>query len=151
MSINIVLYQPEIAGNTGNIARLSAATECRLHLVRPLGFSLSDRYLKRAGLDYWPHVKLTLHDCMEDVYSELPDSRFFYFSTKVSRPYTQVNYQDGDALVFGPETRGLPEEILKANPDFSLTIPMFGEVRSLNLSTCAGIAVYEVLRQVRGF
>ncbi|MHB8174620.1 MAG: tRNA (cytidine(34)-2'-O)-methyltransferase, partial [Nitrospirota bacterium] len=90
MSLNIVLYQPEIAGNTGNIARLSAATDCRLHLVRPLGFSLSDRYLKRAGLDYWPHVKLSVYDSLEELYAELSGSRFFYFSTKVSKPYTQV-------------------------------------------------------------
>jgi tRNA (cytidine/uridine-2'-O-)-methyltransferase len=151
MSLNIVLYQPEIAGNTGNIARLSAAADCHLHLVGPLGFSLSDRYLKRAGLDYWPHVKLTVHDSLEEVYRALPASRFFYFSTKVTRPYTQAQYQDGDALVFGPETRGLPEGLLKTHAGSSLTIPMFGEVRSLNLSTCVGIVVYEALRQVKEF
>ena len=151
MPLHIVLYQPEIAGNTGNIARLSAAADCYLHLVGPLGFSLSDRYLKRAGLDYWPHVKLTVHDSLDDVYQELPGSRFFYFSTKVTRPYTEAQYKDGDALVFGPETRGLPEELLKTHAESALTIPMFGEVRSLNLSTCVGIVVYEALRQVKKF
>lgn len=151
MGINIVLYQPEIPANSGNIARLSVATACELHLIRPLGYVLSDRYLKRAGLDYWPHVKLNIYDGLDQLIEKHPGSRFFYFSTKAGRPYTEVSYKDGDFLVFGPESRGLPEEILKKNEENALTIPMFGPVRSINLSTAVGVVVYEALRQIRGF
>ncbi|MBI5694850.1 MAG: tRNA (cytidine(34)-2'-O)-methyltransferase [Nitrospirae bacterium] len=149
--MNIVLHQPEIPGNTGNIARLCAATGTLLHLVGPLGFSLSDRYLKRAGLDYWPHVRLQTYDSLQDLYVRYPGGRFFYFSTKATRWFTKVEYRDDDFLVFGRETKGLPEDLLAANPDTSITIPMDGPVRSLNLSTAAGIALYEALRQVRGY
>ena len=151
MSIRIVLFRPEIPANTGNVARLSVAAGAELHLVRPLGYSLSDRYLKRAGLDYWPHVRLTVHDSLEDVLRMFPEARAFYFSTKASRPHTSVRYAEGDLLVFGPESEGLPEEVLAANPDNALTVPMFGPVRSLNLSTTVGVVVYEALRQIRGF
>ncbi|MBI5191407.1 MAG: tRNA (cytidine(34)-2'-O)-methyltransferase [Nitrospirae bacterium] len=149
--MNIVLHQPEIPGNTGNIARLCAATGTLLHLVGPLGFSLSDRYLKRAGLDYWPHVRLQTYDSLQDLYVRYPGGRFFYFSTKATRWFTKVEYRDDDFLVFGRETKGLPEDLLAANPDTSIAIPMDGPVRSLNLSTAAGIALYEALRQVRGY
>jgi len=151
MSLNIVLYQPEIPANSGNIARLSVAAACELHLIRPLGYVLSDRYLKRAGLDYWPHVKLNIYDGLDQLIEKYPGSRFFYFSTKAGRPYTQVHYKEGDFLVFGPESRGLPEEILKNYEENALTIPMFGPVRSINLSTAVGVVVYEALRQLRGF
>lgn len=151
MGINIVLYQPEIPANSGNIARLSVAAACELHLIRPLGYVLSDRYLKRAGLDYWPHVKLNIYDNLDQLIEKYPGSRFFYFSTKAGRPYTKVSYKDSDFLVFGPESRGLPEEILKKNKENALTIPMFGPVRSINLSTAVGVVVYEALRQIRGF
>jgi len=151
MSINIVLYQPEIPANSGNIARLSVAAACELHLIRPLGYVLSDRYLKRAGLDYWPHVKLNIYDGLDQLIEKYPGSRFFYFSTKAERPYTEAGYKKGDFLVFGPESRGLPEEILKKNEENALTIPMFGPVRSINLSTAVGVVVYEALRQLRGF
>ncbi len=151
MSINIVLYQPEIPANSGNIARLSVAAACELHLIRPLGYVLSDRYLKRAGLDYWPHVKLNIYDGLDQLLEKYPGSRFFYFSTKAGRAYTEVRYKEGDFLVFGPESRGLPEEILKKNEENALTIPMFGPVRSINLSTAVGVVVYEALRQLRGF
>ena len=151
MSINIVLYQPEIPANSGNIARLSVAAACELHLIRPLGYLLSDRYLKRAGLDYWPHVKLNIYDGLDQLIEKYPGSRFFYFSTKAGRSYTQVHYKEGDFLVFGPESRGLPEEILKNYEENALTIPMFGPVRSINLSTAVGVVVYEALRQLRGF
>lgn len=151
MSINIVLYQPEIPANSGNIARLSVAAACELHLIRPLGYVLSDRYLKRAGLDYWPHVKLNIYDGLDQLIDKYPGSRFFYFSTKAGRAYTEVHYKEGDFLVFGPESRGLPEEILKKNENNALTIPMFGPVRSINLSTAVGVVVYEALRQLRGF
>lgn len=149
--MNIVLHQPEIPGNTGNIARLCAATDTHLHLVGPLGFSLSDRYLKRAGLDYWPHVRLATYDNLQELYDKYPGGRFFYFSTKATRYFTKVEYKDNDFLVFGRETRGLPEDLLAANPDTTVTIPMDGPVRSLNLSTAAGVALYEALRQVRGY
>ena len=151
MSLNIVLYQPEIPANSGNIARLSVAAACELHLIRPLGYVLSDRYLKRAWLDYWPHVKLNIYDGLDQLIEKYPGSRFFYFSTKAGRPYTEVSYKDGDFLVFGPESRGLPDEILTKNEENALTIPMFGPVRSINLSTAVGVVVYEALRQLHGF
>lgn len=149
--MHIALYRPEIPGNTGNIARLCAASAVDLHLIRPLGYSLSDRYLKRAGLDYWPHVRLHVHDDIAELYATCPDSKFYYFSTKAATYYTKPRYTDTDFLVFGPETRGLPEDMLAANPETAVTIPMDGPVRSLNLSTAAGIALYEALRQVRGY
>ena len=149
--MNIVLYQPEIPGNTGNIARLCAATDTGLHLIAPLGFFLDDRHLKRAGLDYWPHVRLTVYNGIQELYDAYPEGRFYYLSSKAARPYTQVRYMEGDFLVFGPETRGLPEDMLAKNRDRTITIPMDGPVRSLNLSTSAGIVLYESLRQVRGY
>jgi len=149
--MHVVLYGPEIPGNTGNVARLTAATATELHLIRPLGFSLSDKYLKRAGLDYWEHVRLSVHDTLEELINDHPGSTFYYLSTKVSRPYTEARFKEDDFIVFGPETKGLPKEILAANPDTSLTIPMFGDVRSINLSTSVGIVLYEALRQVKGF
>jgi len=149
--MNIVLFQPEIPGNTGNIARLCAATNTALHLVGPLGFSLSDRYLKRAGLDYWPHVRLRVYDSVQAFYEAHNGGRFYYLSTKAGIPYTRAAYREDDFIVFGPETRGLPKELLDENPEYSLTIPMDGPVRSLNLSTSAGIVLYEALRQLREF
>jgi tRNA (cytidine/uridine-2'-O-)-methyltransferase len=151
LSLNIVLYHPEIPGNTGNIARLCAATNTGLHLIRPLGFSLSDRYLKRAGLDYWPHVMLHTYDSLEELYGNYPKGRFFYLSTKAGKSYTGVRYKEDDFLVFGPETSGLPPNMLARNKRRAITIPMDGPVRSLNLSTSAGIVLYEALRQVRGY
>ncbi len=146
---NIVLIEPEIPPNTGNIARLCAATGARLHLVGKLGFSTDDRYLRRAGLDYWEHVDLRYWDCLDDLKSGFPGERFFYLSTKAGRSYLDVSFKPGDFIIFGKETKGLPEELLRANPDTSITIPMpAGKVRSLNLSTSAGIVLYEALRQV---
>jgi len=145
---NIVLIEPEIPPNTGNIARLCAATGTALHLVGKLGFSTDDRYLKRAGLDYWEFVDLHYWDDLDALKSRYPDSRYFYLSTKVDRSYLEVRFAPGDFIVFGKETKGLPEELLAANPDTSITIPMPSEhVRSLNLSTSAGIVLYEALRQ----
>jgi tRNA (cytidine/uridine-2'-O-)-methyltransferase len=149
--MHIALYQPEIPGNTGNIARLCAATNTRLHLIKPLGFSLSDRYLKRAGLDYWQHVMLSVHESLDELIGMYPGSTFYCFSTKADKPFTRVNYREDDFLVFGPETRGLPEDIIAGDREHAVTIPMDGPVRSLNLSTAAGIALYEALRQLRGF
>jgi tRNA (cytidine/uridine-2'-O-)-methyltransferase len=145
---NIVLIEPEIPPNTGNIARLCAATGTVMHLVGPLGFSIEDRYLKRAGLDYWKFVTLRQWPGLAELKAAAPESRFFYLSTKATRSYLEAGFKPGDYIVFGKETRGLPEELLRANPDTSITIPMPSEnVRSLNLSTSAGIVLYEALRQ----
>ncbi len=145
---NIVLIEPEIPPNTGNIARLCAATGAVLHLVGKLGFSIDDRYLKRAGLDYWEFVALKQWPDLATLQASEPDGRFFYLSTKVARSYLQAGFKAGDFIVFGKETKGLPEELLAANPDTSITIPMpAGSVRSLNLSTSAGIVLYEAMRQ----
>lgn len=145
---NIVLIEPEIPPNTGNIARLCAATGTVLHLVGTLGFSLDDRYLKRAGLDYWEFVALHRWPDLETLQQSAQEGRFFYLSTKVQRSYLDAGFQPGDYIVFGKETKGLPEELLNNNPETSFTIPMpSGNVRSLNLSTSAGIVLYEALRQ----
>lgn len=148
---NIVLVEPEIPPNTGNIARLCAATGTVLHLVEPLGFSIDDRQLKRAGLDYWASVEVRLWPSLAAVRQAFPAARFFYLSTRVARSYLDADFRPGDFFVFGKETKGLPEELLEANPDTAITIPMPARtVRSLNLSTSAGIVLYEALRQNRG-
>ncbi len=145
---NIVLIEPEIPPNTGNIARLCAATGSVLHLVGKLGFSLDDRYLKRAGLDYWEFVSLIKWPDLETLRNSVPEGRFFYLSTKVKSSYLDAGFRPGDYIVFGKETKGLPEDLLQANQETSFTIPMpSGHVRSLNLSTSAGIVLYEALRQ----
>ncbi|CAH2031203.1 tRNA (cytidine(34)-2'-O)-methyltransferase [Trichlorobacter ammonificans] len=145
---HIVLIEPEIPPNTGNIARLSAAAGASLHLVGRLGFSLDDRYLKRAGLDYWDKVDLHRWESLEELRSSYPRARFWYLTTKSSRScYGEGLFQSGDFLVFGRETAGLPEELLAANPDACLTIPMPGKVRSLNLSNAVAVVLYEALRQ----
>ncbi len=147
-AFNIVLIEPEIPPNTGNIARLCAATGAILHLVGKLGFSIDDRYLKRAGLDYWGFVTLKQWPDLESLQAAAAEGRFFYLSTKAARSYLRAGFQPGDYIVFGKETKGLPEELLAANPDTAITIPMpAGAVRSLNLSTSAGIVLYEALRQ----
>jgi tRNA (cytidine/uridine-2'-O-)-methyltransferase len=148
MSFHIALVEPEIPPNTGNIARLCAATRTPLHIVGVTGFKMDDRTLKRAGLDYWAEVELYRHVDVRALFESLPESRFLFFSTKVPRLYTDWQYQDGDCLIFGPETRGLPETLLQENSGSCLTIPMANKnVRSLNLSTSVGIALYEALRQ----
>ena len=149
--LHIALVEPEIPPNTGNIARLCAASFTGLHIVGATGFRMDDRTLKRAGLDYWDEVKLSRHIDLEGLYASLPDSRFLYLTTKSTRPYTDWEYKDGDCLVFGRETRGLPEELLKANAERCLTIPMPNKnVRSLNLATSVGIVLFEALRQTNG-
>jgi len=147
--LHIVLIEPEIPPNTGNIARLCAATGIHLHLVGRLGFSLDDRYLKRAGLDYWPAVQLRRWDDFPALQAAYPQARFWYTSKKAGNSYTGVDYQKGDFLVFGKETKGLPEDILAEAGGRAIRIPIFTEsVRSLNLSTAAGIVAYEALRQL---
>lgn len=144
---NIVLFEPEIPQNTGNIARLCAGSLCRLHLVKPLGFSLEDRYLKRAGLDYWHLVEIVCHNCFEDLRREYLQNRFFYFSTKGRRYYSDCEYKPDDFLVFGSETRGLPEKIILNNSESVFRIPLVTGARSLNLSNSVAIVVYEGLSQ----
>ncbi len=144
-----MLVEPEIPQNTGNIARTCACTGSHLHLVRPLGFEIDDRKLKRAGLDYWNRLDITYYDCFEDVRKAAGEgSRFFFFTTKARRRYTDHAFRDGDYLVFGKETHGLPEPLLKDNYENCLRIPMGSELRSLNLSNSVAIAVYEALRQL---
>ena len=146
---HIALVEPEIPPNTGNIARLCAAAFADLHLVGVTGFKMDDRTLKRAGLDYWDEVKLHRHIDLDALFASLPGSRFIFLTTKSERPYTDWEYRENDCLVFGPETRGLPEELLRANWDRCLTIPMANKnVRSLNLATSVGIVLYETLRQI---
>lgn len=148
LPFNIVLVEPEIPPNTGNIARLCAATRTVLHLVEPLGFSIDDRQLKRAGLDYWGSVDVRIWEGFDRILNAYPGERFFYLSTKASRSYLAAGFRPGDFLVFGKETKGLPPELIAGHPDTAITIPMPGEaVRSLNLSTSAGIVLYEALRQ----
>ena len=144
---HIVLVEPEIPQNAGNIARTCAATGTALHMIRPLGFEVSDRYLKRAGLDYWNLVDISYYDSFEELQSKYPDARFFYFTTKARHRHSDVSFRDGDFLVFGKETKGLPEELLMKNEETCLRIPMDGRARSLNLSNSVAIAVYEALRQ----
>lgn len=144
----IVLVQPEIPPNTGNVIRLSANTGCRLHLVRPLGFDLSDKNLRRAGLDYHEYADLRVHDDWAALARALAGHRLFAFTTRGSRPYSDVSWQAGDALVFGPETRGLPQPLLDGfEPDRRVRLPMRPGQRSLNLSNAVAVAVFEAWRQ----
>ena len=144
---HVVLVEPEIPQNAGNIARTCAATGCVLHMVRPFGFEISDKYLKRAGLDYWHLVDIRYYDSFDEVKEKNPNARFFFFTTKGRRRHSDANFKDGDFLVFGKETKGLPEELLMKHEGECLRIPMFGEARSLNLSNSVAISVYEALRQ----
>lgn len=147
MSFHIVLVNPEIPANTGNIARTCAATGTHLHLVRPLGFSTDDRLLKRAGLDYWHAVNITYYDSFDEVKAAHEGSRFFFASTRVTKRYTDFKFQDGDLFVFGKETAGLPLDLLDSHIETCMRIPMTDKVRSLNLANSAAIVVYEALRQ----
>lgn len=145
--LNVVLVEPEIPQNTGNIARTCAATGARLHLVRPLGFSISEKSVKRAGLDYWNLLDITVYDSIDDFFEKTKGGQYYYFSTKARHIHSDISYPDGAYLLFGRETAGLPEKLLHENPDTTVRIPMISEARSLNLSNSAAIAVYEVLRQ----
>lgn len=145
--IHIVLHEPEIPQNTGNIARTCAATGASLHLIRPLGFSIDDRRMKRAGLDYWDKLDIQYYDGLNDFLSRHPSVPLYSFTTKARSNYADIQYPDEVFLLFGKETRGLPEEFLLAHPDTCVRIPMLNRLRSLNLSNSVAIAVYEVLRQ----
>lgn len=146
--MHIVLVEPEIPANTGNISRTCAATGCVLHLVRPLGFSTDDKQLKRAGLDYWHLLDIRYHDSIQDLWAAHPDGRFWYASTKGGQWYTDVTYTPDDFLVFGKETKGLPREMLEQHRERVVRIPHKAEARSLNLSNAVAIVTYEALRQV---
>ena len=144
---NVVLVEPEIPPNTGNVGRLCLATRSTLHLVRPFGFSLDDRQLRRAGLDYWDEISLQMWDSFDALRSAQPAAtRYFFLTTKTQRPYHRVNFRDEDFLVFGRETKGLPAELLTVNADNCITIPMHG-TRSLNLATAVAIVLFEAVRQ----
>lgn len=145
--LNIVLVEPEIPQNTGNIARTCAATGARLHIVEPMGFKIDDKKLKRAGLDYWYLLDITYYSNLNDFFEKNKDGNFYFFSTKAQNRYSDISYPDKSYLFFGKETAGLPEELLKANPDRCVRIPMISDARSLNLSNSVAIGVYEVLRQ----
>ncbi len=145
--IHIVLHQPEIPQNTGNIARTCAATGASLHLIRPMGFEVDDKKLKRAGLDYWDKLDITYYDGLDDFYAKHEGATVYYFSTKAPRCYTQIAYPDEVFIMFGKESAGLPEELLREHPDHVVRIPMREGLRSLNLSNSVAIAVYEILRQ----
>ena len=146
--MHIVLIEPEIPGNTGNIARLCAATGIELHLVKPLGFSIDDKHLKRAGLDYWHLVKVHVHENFAEVKAMYPEHKFHYCSTKAPRAHSEAQFGRDDMLVFGKETAGIPEDILKANWEHCIRIPMIEGARSLNLSNAAAIVAYEAMRQL---
>ena len=145
--IHIVLHEPEIPQNTGNIARTCASIGATLHLIKPLGFSLDDKYMKRAGLDYWDALEVKIYDSIDDFYAKNIGAEIYYFSKKAHRVYTEIRYPDEVFLLFGKESFGLPEEILNANQDRALRLPMREGLRSLNLSNAVAIAAYEVLRQ----
>ena len=147
---HIVFVEPEIPGNTGNIARTCAATGAKLHLVRPLGFNIDDKTVKRAGLDYWQYVDLEVHDSLEAFLKKYADSRKFLVTTKGSKLYTQPEYKDGDMFLFGRETAGLPKDFIAANQEMTVRIPMSKEtrMRSLNLANCGNIILFEALRQM---
>lgn len=150
MPLNIVLVEPEIPQNTGNIVRTCAATGSSLHLVKPLGFSIEDRYLKRAGLDYWNDVNIQYYDSFKELRDKFPHEAFYYATTKAINTYADIAYPPGCFLVFGKETAGLPEELLKENKEWCIRIPMKKDIRSLNLANSVAIVVYEALRQ-QGF
>ena len=145
--LNIVLHEPEMPANTGNIGRTCVAAGARLHLIEPLGFKLNEKMLKRAGLDYWDKLDVTVYDDYADFQKKNPGAKIYMATTKAQKTYCDVSYEDDCYIMFGKESAGIPEEILKANPDTCVRIPMIGETRSLNLSNSVAIVLYEALRQ----
>lgn len=150
MALNIVLIEPEIPQNTGNIVRTCAATGSKLHLIKPLGFSLSDKYLKRAGLDYWNLVEINLYDSFDELLEKYDKEKFFYATTKTRNTHSDMNYSDDCFIVFGKETKGIPEDILNKNKERCIRVPMVNieQARSLNLANSVNIVLYEALRQI---
>ncbi len=147
MSFNIVLCEPEIPQNTGNIARTCAATGSRLHLIRPLGFEINDKHLKRAGLDYWHLLDITYYDNVDDFFAKNPGITCYFATTKAPQTHCDITFKDGDYIMFGKETKGLDEALLHQHKETCIRIPMIGEARSLNLSNSVAVVVYEALRQ----
>lgn len=145
--LNVVLVEPEIPQNTGNIARTCACTNTRLHLVRPFGFDISEKSLRRAGLDYWDKVDIVYYDNLAEFFEKNAGGKFYYATTKAKQSYTDANYPDGCFILFGKETKGLPEDLIYADYDRAVRIPMYGALRSLNLSNSVAIILYEALRQ----
>ena len=145
--MNIVLYEPEMPANTGNIGRTCAATKTCLHLIEPLGFKLNEKAVKKAGLDYWDKLELKVYCNFEEFLEKNPGAKLYLSTTKAKKVYTEVSYAPDDYLMFGPESRGIPEEILIRYPDSCIRIPMWGDIRSLNLSNSAAVVLYEALRQ----
>lgn len=145
--LNIVLYEPEIPANTGNIGRTCVATGTRLHLIEPLGFHLTEKAVKRAGMDYWPQLDVTRYINYQDFLDKNPGAKIYMATTKAQKVYTEVDYEPDCFIMFGKESAGIPEEILKENPDTAVRIPMVGDTRSLNLGNSAAIILYEALRQ----
>lgn len=145
--MQIVLFEPEIPQNTGNIARTCAATGTRLNLIEPLGFEITESRVKRAGLDYWEQLDLRIYKSFDLLIKEYPNSRYFFLSTKAKKNYTEVEFKQDDMLVFGPESRGLPESLIRENMENAIRIPMLHDIRSLNLSNSVAIVLYEALRQ----
>ncbi|HOQ80614.1 MAG TPA: tRNA (cytidine(34)-2'-O)-methyltransferase [Candidatus Cloacimonadota bacterium] len=148
ITFRVVLYQPEIPANTGNIGRLCLGANAELHIIKPMRFFLNDKYLKRAGLDYWDNVKLFVHESLDDLIEKYPNNAVYFCTTKTKQSYTDFSYQSGDLFVFGPESRGLPEDILLAQQNRNITIPMHDSIRSINLSNSVSIILYEALRQI---
>ncbi len=147
--INIVLYQPEIPQNTGNIARMCVANDLHLHLIKPLGFELSDKYLKRSGLDYWQYINYTVYESWEEFLQGNPEASLWYLTTKSEQSYWDVKFTEGDFLVFGPETKGLPMELMQQDWSKAITVPMMGKhARSLNLASTVQTVAYEAMRQI---
>ncbi|MBZ9689037.1 tRNA (cytidine(34)-2'-O)-methyltransferase [Clostridium estertheticum] len=149
MNVNIVLFQPEIPQNTGNIGRTCVLTDCKLHLIKPLGFSLEEKQLRRAGLDYWPFLELEIHDSYEALREKYKDATFYYSTTKASKLYSEVEYKKGDFIIFGRESSGLPDNVRDSDPERCIRVPMINTTtRSLNLSNTVAITTYEALRQI---
>ncbi len=147
MELNIVLHEPEIPQNTGNIARTCAAIGAKLHLIEPLGFKIDEKSVRRAGLDYWDKLDVKLYSNLQDFFKKNPDGQYIFGTTKAKINHTQIKYMEKCYIFFGKESKGLPEDLLKDNPDTSVRIPMKSELRSLNLSNCVAIIAYEALRQ----
>jgi len=144
----IVLFQPEIPANTGNIGRLCVGAESELHIIKPMRFFINDKYLKRAGLDYWDDLNFFVHADLSEIYEMYPENNTYFCTTKTTRSYTEPSYKAGDIFVFGPESRGIPENILVSNSHQTITIPMSDKIRSINLSNSVAIVLYEALRQI---
>jgi tRNA (cytidine/uridine-2'-O-)-methyltransferase len=149
MNINIVLFEPEIPQNTGNIARTCVLTDCKLHLIKPLGFSLDEKQIKRAGLDYWQYLDMEIHESYDDLREKYKDSTFYFSTTKGKKYYTEVSFKEGDFIIFGRESSGLPDRIRDSDPERCIRMPMLQtSTRSLNLANSVAIMTYEALRQL---